>query len=402
MEATGASSIRRFAAAALISTLGTDAAAVAFGFYLYARTHSAIWLSAWWFLSFGIGGVLTPVGGWLADRLDRQRLLIAVNFGGAVCSTILVVLRAPGGMLAVSFVAAVIGRGYGPAANAAVPNLAGDQPLEKVNGTMGVAFNVGRLIGPVVGGVMFAILGRPWVFGLDAASFLVGAVLIATIRGPFRAPGEVHDEEADRGVLAGFRRVLVDPALRALLLVWAALYFAVDIVLVGELPLTRALGAGAVAFGILDAAWGCGSVVGSLLGRRLPRRWDPHAILLGAVGVVVGYMVIAVSPWFALVVLGMAIVATCDGAGTVAGFAFVQRRAADQVRGRVFAAYSTAGMVANAIAFAIAGFIVDAIGPRGIFVLGAAVAAISAPFLAPVFREERVPRTHGKGEPDEK
>src|SRR5436190_9356570 len=98
MEATGASSIRRFAAAALISTLGTDAAAVGFGFYLYARTHSAIWLSAWWFLSFGIGGVLTPVGGWLADRLNRQRLLIAVDFGGAACSTILVVLRAPAGI----------------------------------------------------------------------------------------------------------------------------------------------------------------------------------------------------------------------------------------------------------------------------------------------------------------
>jgi predicted MFS family arabinose efflux permease len=244
-----------------------------------------------------------------------------------------------------------------------------------------------------VGGAMFAVLGRPWVFGLDAASFVTGATLIATIRGPFRAADEVHDEQTDRGVLAGFRRVLVDPALRALLLVWAALYFAVDIVLVGELPLTRALGAGAVAFGILEAAWGGGSVVGSLLGRRLPRRWDPHAILVGALGVVVGYIVIAVSPWFALVVVGMVIVSTCDGAGTVAGFAFVQRRAPDHVRGRVFAAYSTAGMVANAIAFAIAGFIVDAIGPRGIFLLGAAVAAACAPFLAPVFAEERSARS---------
>ena len=54
-----------------------------------------------------------------------------------------------------------------------------------------------------VGGAMFAVLGRPWVFGLDAVSFVVGAVLIATIRAPLRAPGEVHDEETDRGVLVG-------------------------------------------------------------------------------------------------------------------------------------------------------------------------------------------------------
>jgi MFS family permease len=388
MDAPPRSSIRRFAAAALISTLGTDAAGVAFGFYLYARTHSAIWLSAWWFLSFGIGGVLSPIGGWLADRLDRQRLLVAVEICSAVCSGVLVVLREPAGMLAVSFVAAVIGRGYGPAASAAVPNLAGDEPLEHVNGTMGVAFNTGRLIGPVVGGAMFATVGRAWVFGLDAVSFVLGGFLIASIRGSFRAEDETRGD-GDRGILAGFRRALADPALRALILVWTALYFAVDIVLVGELPLTRALGAGAVAFGILEAAWGGGSVLGSLVARRLPSQWDAHAILVGALGVVVGYSVIAVSPWFALVVVGMVIVSSCDGAGTVAGLAFIQRRVPDHVRGRVFAAYGTLGLVANAIAFAMAGFIVEAIGPRGIFVLGAAVAAVSAPFLMPLFRDPR-------------
>ncbi|MEA2558066.1 MAG: hypothetical protein QOG88_1604 [Actinomycetota bacterium] len=388
MNAYPRSAIQRFAAASFISVLGTDAAGVAFGFYLYQRTHSPIWLSAWWFLSFGIGGVFTPIGGWLADHLDRQRLLVAVDLCGAVCSASLVVLHAPAIMLGVSFVAAVVGRGYGPAASAATPNLAGDQPLEKVNGTMGVAFNAGRLVGPVVGGAMYALLGRGWVFGLDAVSFAVGAALIASIHASFRADEEPTGGK-EPGVMAGFRRVFADPSLRALILVWAALYFAVDVVLVGELPLTRAFGVGAVAFGILEAAWGGGSIIGSLIGRRLPKRFDAHAILAGALAVVVGYLVIAISPWFALVVAGLAFVALCDGAATVAGFAFIQRETPDHVRGRVFAAFSTLGMIANAIAFAIAGFIVEAIGPRGIFVLGAAVAGFAAPFLLPLFRNRR-------------
>jgi hypothetical protein len=55
--------IRRLAAASLISIVGTEAAAVAFGFSVYDRTGSALWISAWFFLTLGINGLLGPVAG---------------------------------------------------------------------------------------------------------------------------------------------------------------------------------------------------------------------------------------------------------------------------------------------------------------------------------------------------
>ena len=75
----GRPAIYRLAAGGLVNSLGSNATAVAFGFFLYDRTGSALWLSAWYFLSFGITGILTPVAGWLADRFDRRLLIVLSN-----------------------------------------------------------------------------------------------------------------------------------------------------------------------------------------------------------------------------------------------------------------------------------------------------------------------------------
>jgi MFS transporter, ENTS family, enterobactin (siderophore) exporter len=206
---------------------------------------------------------------------------------------------------------------------------------------------------------------------------------------PFRASIGAEDSRdvERRGLLRGFRVVFGDPILRALTVVWALGYFAVDIVLVGELPLARALGAGALAFGILEAAWGGGAVIGSLMGRRLRKDQDALGILIGVVGIAIGNGLIAVSPWFIAVVVLSGVVAVASGIEDVAGFSLIQRRSADQVRGRVFSTFSTLGLMANAVAFAMAGAIVEAFGPRAVFALGAVVSVVCVPFLRPMFQE---------------
>ena len=178
----------------------------------------------------------------------------------ATCSLALVVARDPVALVAVAFVASIVGRAGSPSFGAALPNLAGDEGLEWANGTLGVAFNIGRLVGPVAGGAVYVAAGRSVVFAFDAATYLVAAACIWSLLIPFRAAETPEADtqeaaEAKTGVLRGFAIVFADPALRALIAIWAAGYFAVDIVLVGELPLARALGAGAVAFGVLEAAW---------------------------------------------------------------------------------------------------------------------------------------------------
>jgi MFS family permease len=141
--------------------------------------------------------------------------------------------------------------------------LVGEEELEWANGALGVGFNIGSLVGPILGGALYVAAGRSIVFAVDAGTFLFAAATVFSIRIPFSAP-TVPDPEVDeerRGLLRGFRLVFADPTLRALLVIWAAGYFAVDIVLVAELPLARALGAGAL---VRDH--------GGSVGRRLDHR----------------------------------------------------------------------------------------------------------------------------------
>jgi MFS family permease len=385
----GRPAIYRVAAGGLVNSLGSGAAAVAFGFFLYDRTGSAVWLSAWYFLSFGITGVLTPVAGWLADRFDRRRIIVLSDLAAAACSLALIGARHPVALVSIAFVASIVGRAAYPAFGAALPNVVGEEKLEWANGTMGVAFNLGNLIGPVVGGALYVAAGRSVVFAFDAVTYVVAAVAVLSLRMPFRASIGADDSRdvERRGLLRGFRVVFGDPILRALTIVWALGYFAVDIVLVGELPLARALGAGALAFGILEAAWGGGAVIGSLMGRRLRKDQDALGILIGVVGIAIGNGLIAVSPWFIAVVVLSGVVAVASGIEDVAGFSLIQRRSADQVRGRVFSTFSTLGLMANAVAFAMAGAIVEAFGPRAVFALGAVVSVVCVPFLRPMFQE---------------
>ena len=372
-----------------MNSIGSGATSVAFGFFLYDRTGSAVWLSVWYFLSFGISGILTPVAGWLADRFDRRRIIILSNLAAAACSLALIAPSQPAALVSIAFIASIVGHAGYPAFGAALPNVVGEEELEWANGTMGVAFNIGGLVGPIVGGALYVAAGRSVVFAVDAATYLIAAATVLSLRMPFRASSD-SDEKADdaqRGLLRGFRVVFDDPILRALIVVWALGYFSVDIVLVAELPLARALGAGALAFGIMQAAWGAGSVIGSLIGRKLRKDQDALGILVGVVGIAIGNGLIAVSPWFIPVVVLGGLVAVASSVEDVAGFSLIQRRSADEVRGRVLSTFSTLGLMANALAFAIAGVIVEAFGPRAVFALGGAVSAVCVLLLRPLFQQ---------------
>ncbi len=395
----GRRAIYRVAAGSAINSIGSGATNVAFGFFLYDRTGSAVWLSIWFFLSFGITGVLTPVTGWLADRFDRRLIIILSNLAAGLCSLALIVADRPVPLVAIAFIAAIVGRAGGPAFRAAMPNMVGDESFEWANGTLSVGYHIGNLLGPILGGAVYVAGGRSIVFAVDAVTYVVAALAVASLRMPLRAsegadPKEETDSEKG-GLLRGFRVVFEDPVLRPLIFIWTLGYFAVDIVLVGELPLARALGAGALAFGILEAAWGAGSIIGSLLGRRLRRDQDALGIAIGVIGIALANGLVVVSPWFAAFVVLSGIVALANGIEDVAGYSLIQRGSTDDVRGRVFSTFGTLGLIANAVAFAIAGSIVEAFGPRSIFAISAVASALCVVFLKPIY-QARSHRVEGR------
>jgi MFS family permease len=82
----------------------------------------------------------------------------------------------------------------------------------------------------------------------------------------------------------------------------------------------------------------------------------------------------------------MCLVAIASGVEDVAGFSLIQRRSVDAFRGRIFSTFSTIGLIANAIAFAIAGLIVQSFGPRSVFALSGIVSLLCLPLLGVMAR----------------
>ena len=86
---------------------------------------------------------------------------------------------------------------------------------------------------------------------------------------------------------------------------------------------------------------------------------------------------IALTPWFSLVLVGSAVAAGLDAIGGVAGYGVIQLHTVDAVRGRVFAAQSTAGLSANMLGFVIVGPLVEALGPQAVYGLGGIVSVVA-------------------------
>lgn len=372
--------VRRLALARLLSGAGSWAAGIAVSYYVFRRTGSAVWLAGTLFLVIGVSGFFSPLAGKIADRNDRRLVMIASDLGSAACWLALVWIHEPAPVVAVAFVASIVGLPYDFAATAAIPNLAGEEELGWANGLMSAAGSISRLVGPALGGALYALAGVAIAFAVNAASFLLSALLSASIR---RVPFSSESPGDSSSSWEGFRVIRHNKLLLRLLIAWTISYFAMDIAFVADPPLATAFGVGAFGYGMMDTFFGAGALAGSLYGRRITVVTEQRWIVLGLLGVAGGWALIAGAPWFALVLIASAGAAAMDAIGTVAGFGLIQRRTEDRVRGRVFAAYHLAGMVANMVGFIIVGPLVDAFGPRAVYAVGGLMSLIAAAVFVP-------------------
>jgi MFS family permease len=370
------SAVRRIALAKGLSGTGSGIANVALSYLVFQRTNSALWLAGTLFFSFGVVGLLTPFAGKLVDRYDRRQVMIASDVGSLLTWSLLAFAREPLAIAAIGFVASVLAVPVGLAANAAVPNLVEEEEdLAWANGLIAAAANAARLVGPAIGGGLYALGGAPLAFIINAASFGASALLVSSVRGrSFSA--ERAGEEPSGGSLEGFRVIRRDRMLLWITVAWTMMWLAMNVAYVADPPLARGFGVGPLGFGLIDTSFGAGALLGSLLAARFvlsARRW----VAAGMLGVAAGWGMIALTPWFSLVLLGSAIAAGLDAIGTVAGYGLIQRRTPDAVRGRVFAAQSAAGLSANMVGFVIVGPLVESLGPQAVYGLGGIVSVFA-------------------------
>jgi MFS family permease len=330
----------------------------------------------------------------LGDRFNRKRVMIVSDLAGAGLFLAMAFVDSPGPLLALAFLTAVAETPFLSASMAAIPNMVEEKDIGWANGLIALGRNGGILIGPLIGGVLLAWLGPGSVFAINAASFVVSAGLVATVRGRFS--GERDDASEFAGMRAGFRFLARDFVLRTMALSWMAMILGLGMTMVADVPLVQLFDTGAWGYGVLISCWGAGSIVGSLAGRWLNAANEAPAFVAGTAVLAVTSVAIGVSPWFAFVLGAVLVMGVGDGVSLVAQQGVMQRRTPDAVRSRVSGAFESVVHVALALSYVVGGGAVAWLGPRGVYVVGGITSAVGTVVALPVLREAR--RTAAQGE----
>jgi MFS family permease len=285
-------------------------------------------------------------------------------------------------LLLLAFLAAVAETPFFPAASAAVPNLVPTGDLAWANSTIAFGSNVGYLVGPALGGVLVAVVGATAVFLFNAATFVISALLVASVAGSFSR--ERTEEETYQGIRAGIRFMMGQPALRIMTVAFAVFAVSVGSVLVAELPLAESFGAGSIGYGLISTMFGLGALAGSLAGRFLTESNEHRVLVVCSLVTAAGFGSVAVAPAFWFVLVGMLIGGASDGLVDVAVEVIFQRLSPDAVRSRVIAALEAVFLLGLAGSFLFAGPLVDALGPKAAYALAGAGCAVTGAMLLPL------------------
>jgi len=320
----------------------------------------------------GINALLLPFTGTVADRFDRRRILIVANLASFVAALLLFAVRsagtAPLALVAVGAMA-VAKSFYTPASTAALPNVVEPEDLAAANTVAGSAWGTMTIVGASLGGLVGAAFGPYASFGVTAAFLLIGAAVTATIRRPLQAPrgpGEASPPTW-RALAEALRYIAARPRIAALVTVKSAAGLGNGVLIVFPLIAGR-YGAGVLGAGLLFAVRGLGALAGPFVLRPVlgHRSWllPGLAISMGLYGL--GYLGVAASPWFPLV-LALVFVAHFAGGTnwTLSNYA-LQGEVPDRLRGRVFATDMMLATTAIAISQLGASAFVDHVDQRAI------------------------------------
>ena len=171
---------------ACTSSIGTWMQIVAQGWLIYRLSHSAFLLALDQFL----GGIpiflFSLIGGVVADRVERHRILLGSQYVQMASAGLLTILVITGQVhvwhiLCLSFVSGFAQAFGGPAYQALIPTLVEKEDMPNAIALNSIQFNVAVMIGPALAGQALAKLGESWCFGLNALSFLAPIISLSLI-----------------------------------------------------------------------------------------------------------------------------------------------------------------------------------------------------------------------------
>jgi MFS family permease len=339
-----------------------------------------------------VGLLLAP----LVDRLSRKRVMVVADLVRFGVFALLPFATGPGMIVVLAAVAGFASGFFRPALYAGLPNLVDDEDLPQANSLLQAVENFTWMLTPPLAGVLVGVWSPNPGYVINAASFLLSALLLVRIPGSKLQAARAESEGHLRDLLAGVTLVFRSRPLLTVFVAWNVFFVAFAGVNVAEISFAKdALDAGDFGFGLLIGTSGLGLVLGSFFAGTLLERHPVATVYGGSIGLLaVATAAAAVSPVIWIAAAFMVGVGFGNGVAVVCNALFVQRGAPDELRGRVFTIIMSSNYAILGIAMAAAGLLTDAVGARWVWALSAlfaGVAALLGFWLAP--RGESAPRT---------
>ncbi|MET7834819.1 MULTISPECIES: MFS transporter [Micromonospora] len=262
--------------ASTLSALGSGTATVAAPLYVASRTDDPLVVSAGAAVSWLPWLLFALPGGVLADRVDRRRLMVLIDWVRVVALVVLAaaMLTDRAGVALLYVVLFVVNTGevvFRTAAQAVLPAVVPRSRLERANGWLngGTQVTQNMVAGPL-GGFLF-VLAAAAPFALNAGTYALSAVLVGLLAGTYRGAGKPTGPRSARAEIAeGFRWLLSQRLLRTMTMLIGLLNVTLTAALaVLVLLATERLGLGSVGYGALFTCMAVGGLLGSVVGDRL-------------------------------------------------------------------------------------------------------------------------------------
>jgi MFS family permease len=372
---------------------GQALAQIALPLLVYDLTESARLLGFVALLQMSPQVILAPVAGFLVDRLDRRRLMIAADGARLVLVGFLPLATEVWQVALLAMLISAGGAIARPAELALVPAVAGPGRLVAALSLIQVTSGTIRVVVPAAGAAIIAAIGPGPTFWLQGACYLMALYFLRRLVVPpteasrTRASGEAGGllSAARREMWAGLAAIRDNPIVRGVTAVeglWQLAGAALVVAGVVYTEETLDLGSRAeAAFALMTASMSLGAVVGALIAHRIERRIGrPRLMAVGYTGPFF-LMVALPAPPMPVIYCAWFLFGLADAWAVIAFQAYLAEAVPDALRGRVYAAWGAVVMLSSALCFALAGWVVPILGAPLTFGLTGAVVGAGGPLL---------------------
>jgi surfactin synthase thioesterase subunit/MFS family permease len=355
------------AAGQTASLIGAALSSFALGVWAYQRSGRVADYALVTMLALLPSIVMLPLGGAVADRLDRRRVMLACNGAGAAVMSVVVALLAVGRLeiwsvgLLVGLLSTVTAF-HRPAYLAAVAQLVPKPYLGQANALANLGPGLGMLIAPLAGGALITALGMPWVVAVDVVSLLLGVGTLLVVRLPNRLFRR-QEETFVKAIVGGWRFLTRRRPLMIMIGFFVVENYLAMLALAVTVPTVYAFG-GTTAVSVVTVCSGIGAGLGALVMVLWGGAQRRATGMVGfVVGVGLGAVLVGLRPSVAVAAVGSLIWYASLSILNAHWLAIIQVKVGLELQGRVLATNQMLAVAMTPAAFLTAPPLSDAVLP---------------------------------------